>query len=53
MLKFDCLEEEWRKKNSIKTANVTYKLDEYFCLLDVMTSVSDKVISNELLCKVL
>ena len=32
---------------------VNYKLDEFFCLLDVMYSVYDKVIANELLCNVL
>ena len=32
---------------------VTYKLDEFICLLDIIISVYDKVIANEPLCNVL
>ena len=33
--------------------HVNYKLDEFFHLLDVLSSVYDKVIANETLCNVL
>ena len=45
-----------RKKDEEKfnqTVYVTYKLDEFIYLLDVMNSVYDKVIANEPLCNVL
>ena len=42
---------EEQKFNQI--VHVNYKLDEFFYLLNVMGSVSDKVFANEVLCNVL
>ena len=47
---------DWLKKNDQEKFNqtvyVNYKLDEFFYLLDVMTSVYDKVIDYEPLCNI-
>ena len=41
------------EEKSQKIMYVNYKLDEFIYLLDVMNSVYDKVIANQLICNVL